>query len=343
MCGLVSALHASVWLRPKAPRVWPLPLALMLLALPFLIADRVPFSFTGLWPQVFDNGFAVASVVLAWATACMSPLRITLDHELCRKSTRSPDLFFYCERLQQLCAALSFLYLLVCFQWTMFGHKQVLDIIYHLIWSLLRPAYVLLYFVYYLKRLPNLACLQSFISGVGFFYFVLFSPLTETKMTYHGGTRFIDEDYHELAYTPLGQASHRIEALGFYVSMILFYVHGICSGSWAHASEKLPGRFALFGSLAFVIVFLAEYTHLDPLPWFDAIKDHNFYIGFVLLHYGLGYGSILIINMALFETQLAHTVPRHRVGLTTMPAGSAQKCEHTVAETPDQLLAGCQA
>jgi hypothetical protein len=250
-------------------------------------------------------------------------------------------LSFYNERLQQLCAALSFLYLMVCFQWTKYGHLQVLDITYHLIWSLLRPAYVLLYFVYYLKRLPRLACLQSFVSGVGFFYFVLFSALTETKMTYHGGTRFLDDD--ELAYTHLGQASHRIEALGFYVSMILFYVHGICSGSWAHASEKLPGRLALFGSLAFVIVFLAEYTHLDPLPRFDAIKENNFFVGFVLLHYGLGYGSIFLINMALFETQLADAVPRHRVSLTALPAEVARTCKQTLPDIPEHLLAGSQA
>jgi hypothetical protein len=289
----------------------------MLLALPWLMADHVPFSFLGKWPQMFDHAFAISSMALAWATTLLPPLQIAVQHEPRGSNTHSKGLVFHLERLQQLCAVLSFLYLIVCFLWRKHGHLQVFNIAYHLIWSLLRPAYVLLFFVYHLKRLPRLAWLQSFVCGVGFFYFLFFGVLTETKATYQDRTRF---DRDELAYTDLGRASHRVESLSFYMSIIFFYVHGICGGAWARGSERLPGRVAFFGSVVFVMAFLAQYTHLDPLPWFDAIKTNSYFMGYVVLYYGLGYGSILLVNMSLFETRLADVVPLHRVNITVVPA-----------------------
>jgi hypothetical protein len=287
-----------------------------LLALPWLLADHVPFPVLGKWPQTFDHAFAVTSTALAWTTSLLPPLKIGLQQEPRGKNAHGKDLCFNFERLQQFCAALSFLYFVISFLWRKHGHLQVLDIVYHLIWSLLRPAYVLLFFVYHLKRVPCLAWLQSFACGVCFFYFLLFSALTETRLTYPGGTRFNNDE--ELAWTKFGRASTRVEELSFYISMMLFYVHGICSGAWAQGGRRFPSRIALFGFVVFVMVFLADYTHLDQLPWFDAIKKNRF--GFVVLYYGLGYLSIVLINTSFFETRLADAVSLHRISLTVVPA-----------------------
>jgi hypothetical protein len=265
---------------------------------------------------MFDHAFAVTSVALAWVTSLLPPLQIGVQHEPRARNAQSKDLCFEFDRLQQFCAALSFFCLVVSFLWRKHGHLQVLDIVYHFIWSLLRPAYVLLYFVYHLKRVPCLPWLQSFVCGVCFFYFLLFSVLTETRLTYHGGTRFNSDE--ELAWTNLGRASHRVEELCFYISIILFYVHGICGGAWAQGSTRFPSRVAFVGFVFFVLVFLADYARLDRLPWFDAVKKNRF--GFVVLYYGLGYISILLINMSFFETRLADVVPLHRVSLTVVPA-----------------------
>mmetsp|Transcript_114226 Transcript_114226/g.227308 ORF Transcript_114226/g.227308 Transcript_114226/m.227308 type:complete len:81 (+) Transcript_114226:71-313(+) len=56
--------------------------------------------------------------------------------------------------------------------------------------------------------------------------------------------------------------------------------------------------------MIFLVVLQCELDHLDisPIPSvMKQIQKWNFFIGFVVPHYGLGYGSVFLINGGIME------------------------------------------
>lgn len=276
--------------------------------MPFLVADRMPLKVAGLWPHWFDHLAAAYGVSVSLTVMFLPSLRVSSVLEA--KSFAPATVKFYCEYVQMGCAVLSFGYLLVL--WVMESHGKTIFLtsLYHVIWTYLRPLYTLLFLLYWLKRLPRFGLLQALVCGTCFFYFLIFCPLTETKMTFIGGSRF-DYDGPEQR-TPLAPASHKLEALCFYLSMILFFTHGLLGAQWCR-SQSFQRGMACLAVLIFSVAALCEVDRMSPLAWLEELsrlKHHWGYLfGFIMLHYGLGYGSILLINGMILNTSVVDVRP----------------------------------
>lgn len=210
--------------------------------------------------------------------------------------------------------------------WHYDGHLEqdnVVVVLYHIIWSFIRPCSALLFLVYWLMHLPFLRSLQALVCGVGFVHFAFFAPLTETARTYHGGTRF--SVGLPVERTHLGLASHRVESLCFCLSIALFFLHGVCSGNWAKAGQALPRALSFLASLLFGLFFVAKLTWMVDMPWVTDLLHHHYFWSFVLMHYGLGYFAILFINVGLFESSAWDRVTFHRLVITAGPRTSGEQ------------------
>jgi hypothetical protein len=114
--------------------------------------------------------------------------------------------------------------------------------------------------------------------------------------------------------TPLNNAFHRMESAGFYFNMVLFALHGLCSGSWGDEDEDFAPPWTLTfqrvagGStlvawtcmgvfLPALCVLRMLFSHhadaFDEKKWIADDKAGN-YLVWVFLHYWCGYACIFL-------------------------------------------------
>lgn len=311
--SIASALHLSF-----ARAFW-LPFIMQILLLPMLTSDRMPMPGQPHWPSWLHH--ASMSVTFVWAVlaSLQSAIRITLalkpSDEAVREQGKQPRervLHVHYESIAIACAFWSMAYLVALAIQELADIEgyprvsRVACVAYHISWSFLRPSYVTLFAVYWLKRLPYYQHLQAAICGMGFFFFLVLAPLSETHKSHMYGTTFASDD----GYTHLGHAAHRTEAACFYASWMLFFVHGVASGSW---QESCAGR--LCGLRVFVkaimvvaccFVVVLEVGHIlkgevEVAEWLNNRARQHFIVAgdsfffWCFIHYNLGYGLIVVI------------------------------------------------
>lgn len=204
-----------------------------------------------------------------------------IDHGYTSGKASAPCVV-YAETVPLTCAFLSFTYLLCFYIKDDVGHPTLFsDSLYHTSWSYLRPSYVLMFAIYWLKRFGPfwMVLLQAALCGFGVIYFMVLAPLATTKATARGASCFHEEEhlhgrhrhdyYEDGEYFALQSCSsktyHEMESIGFYLSMVLFVVHGLCSGAW----EDKPPTVAGFMGVAASSNFLALVSMGVVSPWLD--------------------------------------------------------------------------
>lgn len=314
------------------------PLMLMIVLVPLATPDRIPFSIEpGGCPNVFHHIVGVYALLCAlWLLRCRD-LRVGTVAERARGDAQdiiaasrlagSPaPCIVYFEAVTLGCVFFSITYLLAIYfliwnkandhtSWDAFA-----DGLYHASFSYLRPLYALVYALYYLKRFRSSAAMelvQACLCGFGLLYFAILCPMAVTSFTKHGATcehpvepilhhhyanMYEDEDgeYHNMI-TPLSKAAHRMESTAFYINMVLFLVHGLCSGSWENDPPETVGfvgavAWPTFVAFICIGVFIPvkSLIHIYTGIGYD---DHetipndrpDSYLVWVSLHYWCGY------------------------------------------------------
>ena len=307
-----------------------MPLAIQSLVLPFVVPDREPFHFqpsvTLGCPNWLYHIVAVYSVFCSIVVWNSKDVYITIALEQVRgwrpaqpKMCNVP-IAVYFDSLPLACAALSLVYLLVVARLPDgsepdgLGLRHFSAALYHVCWAFLRPTYALLFALYWLKRQERGVFWQSLLCGFGGLYFVAVCMLSTTKAGSNTVAEASQESHMEWTATdscgglivgsptglqpPLGATVHFEEALSFYISWLMFMVHGIESGAWVDPGASANGasggrtlvRVVSVGMLI-VWVLLSADTVLGTAL---SLSGKNAYYSFWLpIHYGLGYGLII--------------------------------------------------
>ena len=329
-----------------------IPVLLLIGIYPFIVPDRIPFSFQ---PEGCPNWSHHAIAACGLACTCFllwrgGSLRVTLtavplEGRLMQLSLRPRRLSVPFEAVPLVSAAFSITYL-VAVHWL--RHSVAARALYHIAFSWLRPAYALLGACYWLKRFERLQLLQATVCGFILLYFAVIAPVATTHATWayatcihpsfevpiENGSDVLDLDpglkvsYGESA-GPLGMGAHAAESTAFYLSWNLFLFHGLASGAWLpHAGwggETAPRRrgFADVVAVLSVVAFLGVVVavpaiHIaagESLLEGDGGGDLGIsYFGWIGLHYFQGYALIIVIE-AIVILGCSLGLRRHRLSV----------------------------
>lgn len=225
--------------------------------------DRMPLFLQRMWPSMYDHSFALFSVMVSLYVLWCPPLRVATVPDPPEDSCRPEGFHFHFERLQQMCAALSILYLISLIMDHSGSYPIWRQILYHESWAFLRPCYSALFAIYWLKRLPSAIFPQALICGLGTFYFISFSRLVETPASFRYGTTF--EPPGTETVSMLGRSSHHVEGLLFNVSFFVFFLHSTCSGALHQQLEK---NISAIAAAVFALAFLARFFMVKCVLYF---------------------------------------------------------------------------
>ena len=331
-----------------------IPVLLLVGTYPFIVPDRIPFSFQ---PEGCPNWSHHAIAACGLACTCFllwrgGTLRVTLtvvppEGRLMELSLRPRRLSVPFEAVPLVSAALSITYL-VAVHWL--RQSVAARAVYHIAFSLLRPAYALLGACYWLKRFERFQVLQATVCGFILLYFAVIAPVATTSATWAYATCFhpsfevpIDQDEPDALHLepglkvsygeydgPLGSGAHAAESTGFYLSWNLFLFHGLASGAWLPHSDwggetaRRRCGFADVAAVLSVVAFLGVVVvvpaiHIaagESLMKGDGGGDlgMSYLAGFIGLHYGQGYALIVVIE-AIVMLGCSLGLRRHRLSV----------------------------
>ncbi|CAE7454404.1 unnamed protein product [Symbiodinium natans] len=310
---LISTLCGSCHLSLSCLVDWPSLAALPVIAnaclLPLVTQDRVPFSFLppGCPPSTYYVMMAY-TLILAAALWPRQPFSISIVHQPSRswKPEVHSSRFAFCFEIVPIaCATLSVVYLACCLKWSGSGtgyHDSLSDIIYHVAWAWLRPAYFFIFGLYWLAIRPVHSKIGSLMCGFGVAYFGCACALADTSMTHHFNSMCIAG--HSLpvplhgtyGQNWLGQAAHHTERDCFYFSMVLcvsfFRDVDLGERAWSLWRGAMAVAFGVMGLVRF-FEFLGHAVAFDV--W-------------VITHYYLGYFAIIFVEGYALLTQRCHYV-----------------------------------
>eukprot|EP00929_Paragymnodinium_shiwhaense_P066811 TRINITY_DN33561_c0_g1_i1.p1 TRINITY_DN33561_c0_g1~~TRINITY_DN33561_c0_g1_i1.p1 ORF type:complete len:539 (-),score=35.62 TRINITY_DN33561_c0_g1_i1:97-1713(-) len=188
-------------------------------------------------------------------------------------------------------------------------------IVYHFAWSYLRPAYTLLFAMYWLKWRPATGHpLYLAMCSFGLLFFGSFCVLADTHAS-HRGNHFCDEEGElhlvkevTLAkHNHLGMSFHACEAMCFTFSVILYVWNGIDGCAWCSTTKSA----VMLGMSAALISNCIERT-LAMVP-FQTV--HSEYVVWVWTRYLLAY-SVVISGCMLDLADLRKSPSTKDVGLS---------------------------
>jgi hypothetical protein len=249
MVSLGAAGHCWFGCRKANVRYGWIPLLLQLLVTPFITADRMPFVIQPAGCPSWLN-YTITPIALLWSVIALFLPNMYVAYDPIGNDLSSPGfdavVRFRYELLPLVCAMLSCFYLMdLAVDENL---TPLTKILYHVAWSYLRPAYVFLFGVYWVKRFSCLQVLQAFIYGTGFSYFLFFASLSMTKEDAKSGWESVclPKGGATPARSELQIQFHQVEAEVFYISTTLFVVSGLFSGAW--------NEIYMFGVLPFSVV-----------------------------------------------------------------------------------------
>lgn len=251
--NLTFASTFHIWMSQRsASYSWGyVPFTLQILLVPWITTDRMPFPWQPMGcPNWLDFIFLIFSFVCGtWAALCPSICLEKVDggnrrHDEQDSGVRCAALHVPMEALQVLCACLSLLYLQCCAIDVASNSNSNLTtlahVIYHLVWSYLRPSYAALFALYWLKRSPGyfVGLLQAVACGIGFGYFFLLCPLSVTAISSGSGMIASTCSSAPANSTTFYATFHNIEATCLYLSWVLFFLHALNNSTRCGRDEK---------------------------------------------------------------------------------------------------------